>query len=90
MTDDWRLDNVKGLRGLRFRLKKYRRYSETWDHDHCAACMATFAEIDGPDIVHEGYATCEDYVHGPEYDWICPTCFTELREIMNWSEETGK
>lgn len=85
-TPDWRLDNVKPLEGVRFRRKRYVRRSETWDHDHCAACWATFAEFDGPDILHDGYATCEDYKHGADYDWICGSCFADLREIMGWVE----
>jgi hypothetical protein len=82
---DWRLDNVRGLEGLRFRRKPYRRPSAIWDHDHCAACWAKFSEDDGADIEHEGYATCDDYKHGADYDWLCVTCFDELREMMKWS-----
>jgi hypothetical protein len=87
---DWRLDNVRGLESLRFRRKQYRRWSESWDHDHCAACSAKFAEFDAPHILHEGYATCEDYKHGADYDWLCVTCFNELRDVMNWSEATDQ
>jgi hypothetical protein len=87
---DWRLDNVRGLESLRFRRKQYRRRSESWDHDHCAACWAKFAEFDAPDILHEGYATCEDYKHGADYDWLCATCFNELRNVMDWSEATDQ
>ena len=83
--DQWRIDNARHLRGLRLQFCRYTRWSESWDHDHCAACGAKFAEHDGPDIQHEGYATCDDYKHGAHYDWVCPTCFNELREEMGWT-----
>jgi hypothetical protein len=74
------------LQGVLFRRKRYTRFSESWDHDHCAACWATFAEVDGLDIQHEGYATCEDYKHGADYDWVCLSCFADLRDAMGWIE----
>jgi len=83
---DWRLENVKGFEGLRFKRKAYSRWSDSWDHDHCIGCWARFAEIDGPNILREGYATCEDWKHGADYDWICPTCFADLRDVMGWIE----
>jgi hypothetical protein len=81
---DWRVDNVTGMEALRFRRKHYTRRSEAWDHEHCTACYAKFAEVDEPDIQHEGYATCEDWKHGPDYDWICLSCFADLRDAMGW------
>jgi hypothetical protein len=84
--DDWRILNCKGLRGLKLQRKAYRKWSDTWDHDHCAACWAKFAEFDGPDILHEGYATCDDYKHGAEYDWVCVQCFDDLKDEMDWVE----
>jgi hypothetical protein len=83
---DWRIQNCKGLRGVKLQRKNYRQPSKTWNHDHCAACWATFAEFDGPDYQHEGYATCGDYKHGPEYDWVCVQCFSELKDEMGWVE----
>jgi hypothetical protein len=83
---DWRLQNVKGFEGLRWRRKRYRPWSDTWDHDHCIGCWAKFAELDAPDALHEGYATCEDWKHGADYDWVCPSCFADLREAMGWIE----
>jgi hypothetical protein len=60
------------------RFKKYTRYSETWDHDHCEGCWKKFMESGGPDALTEGYAT-ED-----EYRWICPHCFADLNAVMGW------
>ena len=85
---DWRIQNCKMLRGVKLQRKRYRTPSQNWNHDHCAACWATFAEFDGPEIQHEGYATCEDYKLGAEYDWVCVRCFSELKDEMGWMEVT--
>ena len=83
---DWRVENAESLRGARLQRLKYRAWSEQWDHDHCAACMAKFAEFEAPDVQHEGYATCSDFVRGAEYEWICLECFAELKDEMGWVE----
>jgi hypothetical protein len=85
---DWRVRNCEILRGLTLQRKRYRRWSERWDHDHCAACWAKFAEFEGPEIQHEGYATREDYKLGADYDRVCVTCFSELKDEMGWAEVT--
>jgi hypothetical protein len=83
----WRIDNAERLRlgGLRWRFQRYTKWSEDWDHDHCGACWAKFAEFEGSQILHEGYATCEDYPRGARYEWICKSCFDDLRDDMQWS-----
>jgi hypothetical protein len=83
---DWRIDNCKALHGAKLRRKEYRAPSKEWDHDHCAGCWATFMEIDAPDILHEGYATTVEYKLGEDYEWVCPTCFADLRAVMDWIE----
>ena len=35
--------------------------------------------------LQEGYAVTHPYKHGGDYEWICESCFEEVREIMNWS-----
>lgn len=86
----WRIDNAKHLKGLRWQFRRYTRWSESWDHDHCAACWAKFAEFEGPDIQHEGYASCDDHPGGVCYDWVCQACFDDLKDDMEWSgTETG-
>jgi hypothetical protein len=86
---DWRIENARFLKqGLQFQRKPYKPRSETWTHDHCAGCWATLAEYDGPNFQHEGYATCEDYEHGADYDWLCVSCFSDLREEMGWVDAT--
>jgi len=89
MTGDseiqWRLDNARHLKGVRLRLQPYVRWSKEWDHDHCAACGIEFAEFGGPDIQHEGNATCDDYPRGARYEWVCVTCFVDLKNEMGWT-----
>ena len=80
----WRIDNANNLRGLRLQFRRYTRWSETWDHDHCEACGVKFAEFDGEDIQHEGYASCDDYKHGACYAWVCSDCFNDLKDDMGW------
>ena len=82
---DWRVDNARNLRGQRLRRQKWAKPSEEWDHDHCEACMTKFAEFDGPDFQHEGYAACEEYPRGASYAWVCLRCFDELHVEMGWT-----
>jgi hypothetical protein len=83
--DKWRIDNAKHLKGLRLQFRHYTRWGANWDHDHCAACWATFAEFDGPDIQHEGFTTRDDYKLGAGYDWVCQACFVDLKDAMQWT-----
>lgn len=83
----WRIDNARHLEGLRLQFRRYTRWNESWNHDHCAGCGAKFAEFEGPGILHEGYATCDDYPRGACYEWVCQTCFDDLKDDMNWSTD---
>lgn len=76
---DYRIDNAKWTRGAVLQFKKYVRYREGWEHDHCSGCWATFMEPGHPDVLTEGYAT-ED-----NYRWICEECFRDLKEEMGWT-----
>ena len=84
---DWRFDLAKHLRGQKLVRKKYSLYSVTWDHDHCAACSAKFTDQDGPDHLHEGYATGPGYPKGEDYEWVCLQCFEDLKDDMGWTAE---
>jgi hypothetical protein len=66
---DRRIDNLKSTKGASLQFKKYVRYKENWDHDHCEGCWAKLMESGGPDVLTEGYVT-ED-----NYRWICPEVF---------------
>lgn len=83
MSEDWREQGQESyLSGLEFRKKQYKRFSETWEHDHCEFCNSKFCEPqDGLDCLHEGYAT-ED-----NYRWICEDCFIEFKEKYNLMEK---
>jgi len=77
IVSDWREDGAKHIRGATLRFKKYRMPRPSWDHDHCVGCWAKFMENPGQDILTEGYATEAD-------DWVCPTCFADLKDRMGW------
>jgi hypothetical protein len=85
--DDWRLRNARHLAGLTLHRQPYKRWSDSWDHDHCAACFAKFAEFDGPDVQHVGYATGDDYAKGAGYEWVCPACFSDLKDRLGWTSD---
>ena len=84
---EWRIDNVQRLRGQSFRWKDYYRRSESWDHDHCAACWAKFMLAEG--CLTQGYAVTQECDHGEDYEWVCDKCFRDLSEIMDWNIVTA-
>lgn len=86
---DCRLHNARHLAGLKLHLQPYKQWSDSWDHDHCAACFAKFAEFDGPDTQHVGYATGADYKHGADYAWVCQSCFSDLKGRLGWTSDDG-
>ena len=46
--DDWRLFNQEEyLKGKDLVFKKYTKYRNDWDHDHCEFCKETFSEWEG-------------------------------------------
>ena len=84
MEEDWRLSGredelKKFLYGITLYRRKYKRYSETWDHDHCEFCWEKFTQPDLiPEALHEGYATPDNY------HWICESCFNDFRDKFAW------
>lgn len=81
-ASDWRLrGQEKYLAGVTLVHRAYRRYTANrdWDHDHCAFCWAKFMVEDRPDVLHEGYATTDDY------HWICEPCFRDFQEQFRWT-----
>ena len=75
---DWRIDNAKRTRGALLREMKYSRPEEDWDHDHCEGCWAKFMESELPGTLTAGYVTEDNRC------WICPDCFRDLRDEMEW------
>ena len=71
----------KYLKGVPLIHRRYRLNAKNpeWDHDHCEFCSAKFAMLEGPEILHEGYATLDDY------RWICPQCFSDFQEMFGWT-----
>ena len=93
MNEDWRWESLETspyLLNVHFIRKQYREYRPGWDHDHCVACCATLAEpgYTGENVVHEGYATTAEYVHGSDYAWACITCFEAFGDRMGWVDDT--
>jgi hypothetical protein len=81
-SSDWRLRGQEAyLGGAALVRRPYRRYAANadWDHDHCAFCWAKFMVEDLPIVLHEGYATRDDY------HWICQRCFQDFREQFRWT-----
>ena len=84
-NNDWRLQGQeKYLKGHKMMRLPYFRWSETWDHEHCEFCGATFSDYEGD--IHEGYVTAENKRH-----WVCPECFEDFKEMFQWKLiEPGK
>ena len=52
---DWRLqDQDKYLKGVSLNLKKYIKYRDAWDHDHCEFSWAKFSLEGSSDGLDEG------------------------------------
>jgi hypothetical protein len=84
---DWRVDNAKYTKGFGFVWRKYTAPRTYWDHDHCEECFAKFAEFEGPDILHEGFASADRHKDRPGYfDWVRADCFRDLRDEMGWTQ----
>ena len=84
--DDWRLQGQERyLSNAMLFWRLWHQSRPNWDHDHCSACYAKFAEFDGPEIQHEGYASCDDYRLGAGYEWVCRKCFDDLKDDLGWT-----
>jgi len=83
---DWRVDNAEFTKGFAFSWRRYIAPRPSWDHDHCEGCMVKFAQYEGEDILHEGYASDDRYKERPGYfDWVCADCFRDLKAEMAWT-----
>ena len=75
--DDWRRQGQETyLNGLTLARLKYQVHSPKSDHEHCEFCFAKISE--GPDDLHEGYASDD------KYRWVCDDCFSDFRDEMDW------
>jgi hypothetical protein len=89
LEKQWRIANARHLRGQRLKFQSYTCWSDTWDHDHRAPCGVKLTQSDEPDVQHAGYATCDDYRKGARYDWVCSTCFTDLKDDLQWISDSS-
>ena len=77
---DWRLGRgqEKYLKGAKLKyVTDFKKFSDTWDHEHCEFCMDKFMEAEG--CLREGYCTLD------EKNWICQTCFDDFKEMFKWT-----
>ena len=78
--NDWRLQGQEEyLKGETLYYKKYTKYSDEWEHEHCEFCGDKISEYDGD--LHEGYCTKD------EKCWICEKCFNDFKKMFDWKVE---
>jgi hypothetical protein len=79
MESDWRLNGQEHfLTNVELAHRRWTRYSQTWDHDHCVFCTDKFVD-DGKSLTI-GYCTLDSNT------WICEPCFNDFKERFGWSE----
>lgn len=90
MTEDekqeWYRD-TDWLRETFWRWEAYCKPNPKWTHEHCVFCNQLIAEpSDGSSkALHEAWVTTFVHPEGdPGYQWICPSCFEELRDTFAW------
>ncbi len=75
---DWRLQGQERyLAGVALRRKKYTRYREDWEHDHCEFCGRKFSTREGD--LNDGYVTSDNY------HWVCNDCYEDFKAVFNWT-----
>ncbi|MCU1284202.1 MAG: hypothetical protein JWO13_552 [Acidobacteriales bacterium] len=77
MSNAWHLENLEHTRGEALRFKKYLSHDASSNHDHCQGCWKTIIES-GENAFSEGYTTSSG-------QWICPECFANFKNQMNWT-----
>jgi hypothetical protein len=76
--NDWRRQGQERyLKGQHLTLKKYTKYSEDWEHDHCEFCNTKFME--GTGDLPEGWVTDDNY------HWICMQCYKDFCDEYEWN-----
>jgi ribosomal protein S18 acetylase RimI-like enzyme len=76
-TPDWRFHNAHSLRGASLMRRAYRNLAPGVDHGNCTGCWAKFLETAAPDALNEGYTTYT------ESDWLCGSCFEDLKTPLD-------
>ncbi len=81
MEEDWRLcGQERYLMDKELYFLPFVKYSDTWDHEHCAFCWARFSDFSGD--LHEGY--CTESSNSSRADWICPECYNDFKDRFRW------
>lgn len=76
--NDWRLQGQeKYLMESNLVFRKYKKYSEEWQHDHCEFCSLKFSENPKFGAI-KGYSTLDGY------RWVCSSCFHDFKERFKW------
>jgi hypothetical protein len=79
---DWRLQGQERfLHGVTLLKKRYHKYRDGWEHDHCEFCGRKFSEAPGD--MHIGYATTDNY------HWVCEDCFNDFSQVFDWKVSAG-
>lgn len=78
--DDWRrMGQEKYLLGVQLKyIPHYKRFSETWEHEHCCFCTQKISQLDGD--AHSGYCTTDE----KQSNWICEDCFDDFKVEFKW------
>ncbi len=76
--NDWRIQGQENyLKDCNLVFKKFYKFSDTWDHEHCEFCWSKFSEF--KDDLHQGYCTLDG-----KY-WICEGCFKDFKDMFHWN-----
>jgi hypothetical protein len=82
---DWDWAGHERFIGAHWSWKKYIPESGPQEHEHCRICWAMFSVLDENGL-RAGYARVDD--HDPKlgevYEWICKTCFDDLKDLFKW------
>lgn len=95
---DWRLDlGPENLFDTTLVKKRYRAWSEDWEHEHCVYCTAKFMDPlfsdlvaqqikETPEILTVGFVVQHASPGGkPDSQWVCETCAQDFCELFRWS-----
>lgn len=81
--DGWQIMGQEGyLFGKDLYWRKYKPFSDSWEHDHCTFCFEKFADEDISDVLHEGFTTEDNHY------WICRECYEDFKQVFQWQVKT--
>jgi hypothetical protein len=80
---DWENSGNDRYIGARLKWKDYDPGADPSEHNHCWVCWKTFSLLDG-DAERTGFAVVDDPKFGDDYNWVCKSCFDDLKDLFNW------